>query len=122
MINPEEFDKALQAHSAWKQRLRDSINSGELSVSKDAASRDNNCEFGKWLYSLDASAQAGGHFTEVQKLHADFHKAVGKILDLAEKGNKLEAYNALSTGSEFATLSSKLSGAILNWKEVVLTR
>lgn len=120
MANIEELSNALSAHAAWKQRLRNYINTGEMDVAIDTASQDDKCAFGKWLYSLPASERSGINFSETQKLHSAFHHSVGKIITLAQSGNKMDAYNSLSAGSEFSQLSSQLSSSILKWKEAVL--
>ena len=41
---------ALEAHRAWRGRLRDAIDSGTSATSVEDAGHDDRCTFGKWLH------------------------------------------------------------------------
>ena len=111
----DEITKAVGAHAQWKQRLRSAIDTGKSDFDPAKVKTDNNCDFGKWLYSLDAEKNSTD-WKNIQALHADFHKEAGQILDTALKGNKVAANAALDLGKPFTSISSKLTSALMAWK------
>jgi len=81
---------ALDAHSAWRDRLRSAIaNDGAYErVSPETASSDRRCPLGAWIY--ETGADAFGKMSEFQhlvKTHAHFHSCAGHVLTtLKERG------------------------------------
>ncbi len=121
MLDPQEIDKALEAHAAWKERLRNAIDSGAIDVSVTTISVDNKCTFGKWLYgpTLSDEDRASAHCQQVIKLHAEFHKVAAKIAALATSGMKAEAQKMMDFGNEYTQASGLLSVALKRWKETM---
>jgi len=115
----EEITKAIGAHGMWKARLRSAIDTGKTDVSTADAEKDNVCAFGQWLYgsSLEAAAKSSAEFKEVQKLHAEFHKAAVQVLHLALHGKKAEADKLLAPDSLFADVSGRLTSAMVRWQK-----
>ncbi|MBK9132100.1 MAG: CZB domain-containing protein [Gammaproteobacteria bacterium] len=120
MINKEEIDKAIGAHGMWKARLKQAIETGKSEVSADTIRQDNQCNFGKWLYgtSLSATDKSSAHYRSVRELHAEFHKCAARVADLAVTGQKDEAVRMLALGGDFASVSSRLTAAMMEWKKV----
>ncbi len=112
----EEINKAVAAHGMWKARLRQAIDAGKSDFSAAGVSVDNQCDFGKWLYSLPADDHQSPHWQKVHDLHAKFHKEAARVLALALGGKKSEADAGLATGSQFAKISLELTGAMIAWK------
>lgn len=113
----DQIDKAIAAHATWKVRLRKAIADGKSDFSPTVVSVDNQCEFGKWLYSLPANDQEGQDWKNVREHHAKFHKEAGKVLWLALAGKKAEADTGLANGSPFAKISVELTSALMRWKK-----
>ncbi len=113
----DQIDKAIAAHATWKVRLRKAIAEGKSEVTPAGASVDNQCEFGKWLYSLPANDREGQDWKKVREHHAMFHKEAGKVLGLALAGKKAEADNGLANGSPFGKISVELTSALMRWKK-----
>jgi len=90
MALKEEITKAIGAHGMWKARLRTAIDTGKSDTNVADAGKDNGCGFGQWLYgpTIEAAAKGGADFKEVQKLHAEFHKAAAQVLQLAFAGEE----------------------------------
>jgi hypothetical protein len=119
MALKEEITKAIGAHGMWKARLRTAIDTGKSDTNVADAGKDNGCAFGQWLYgpTIDATAKGGGDFKEVQKLHAEFHKAAGQVLQLALQGKKTEAEKLLALDGGFSDVSARLTSAMMRWQK-----
>ncbi len=113
----EEINKAVAAHGMWKARLRQAIDAGKSDFSAAGVSVDNQCDFGKWLYSLPADDHQSPHWQKVRDLQAKFHREAARVLGLAVGGKKADAEAGLATGSQFAKISLELTGAMIEWKK-----
>ena len=122
MAATEEINKAIGTHGMWKQRLRQAIDTGKSDFTVERVRPDNLCDFGKWLYSLPAIDQTSAHWKTVRELHGKFHTEAAHVLGLAVGGLKQEAEKNLDTGSQFAKLSSDLTGAMMKWKASLAER
>lgn len=113
-----EINQAISAHGQWKNKLRDAIETGQCESTPDKVKMDNNCSFGKWLhYKIGPDEKKSAHYNTVVKMHADFHKEAGSILELALNGNKEEAQQRIGFGSKFAALSASLTSEMKRWKD-----
>jgi hypothetical protein len=50
VVHSIEIDNAILSHKVWKDRLRQAVETGELSFPVEVIAADNLCAFGKWLY------------------------------------------------------------------------
>lgn len=119
MLNKEAIDAALTAHAQWKKRLQDAIETGQSAFAPDNVRKDNECQFGKWLYALSDADRKSPMFHKVRELHASFHSAAGEILRLALAGKKAEALKALEFGGPYGKATGKLVLALQTWKQQV---
>ncbi|MGB6945331.1 MAG: methyl-accepting chemotaxis protein [Bryobacteraceae bacterium] len=112
---------AINAHAAWTSRLRAAIGSRHLDIPVATVKVDNQCQFGKWLYGeqLSGEEKQTGHYRTVKQLHAEFHEAASAVAQFAISGQKEAAENAMNPGSEYARVSSALTGALNNWSAAV---
>jgi hypothetical protein len=113
----EEIQKAIGEHGKWKQRLRVAIDSGTSDHSVSTVCQDNQCAFGKWLYTLDRKTSSSNRYQCVKVAHADFHREAARILELALDGKKKDAEEGLSFTSKFADVSAKLTLEMMAWKK-----
>jgi hypothetical protein len=113
----EHIDKAIGAHGKWKIKLRQSID-GTLTLDPVEVSMDNQCEFGKWLYSFSGAQTSDPHYTEVRALHKAFHKAAGEVVSNVLKGDKAAALASIGLSGEYAAASSKLTVKMMEWKRL----
>jgi chemoreceptor zinc-binding protein len=117
MSTSEEIDKAVDAHAAWKQKLRHAIDSGECESTPEKVKMDNNCAFGKWLHERIApDAKSSEYYAKAVSLHADFHKSAGHILELALNGNKASARGLMGLDSDFTKCSGQLTRTLKEWQ------
>jgi hypothetical protein len=115
MSMKENLQKAIAAHGLWKQRLRSAMGTGKSEFAPATVRLDNQCEFGKWLFSLDPASRQSPHYNKVKSIHADFHKEAARILDLALNGKRSEAEEGLSRMGKFEKLSAGLTLEIMGW-------
>jgi hypothetical protein len=111
--------KGIAAHGMWKQRLISAIKTGQSEWTPAVVCQDNQCEFGKWLYSCTAQDKSSPHFSKVKDLHAQFHKEAAEVLKMALEKRSQEASKAIETGSKYHGISSKLTMEMMSWKRVV---
>ena len=116
------IDKAIAAHARWKSHLRQAIGSGTSEWTPEHVRPDNLCEFGHWLLERSPAEKATEQFRTVRDLHARFHLEASRVLELALTGHADQATAAMAIGGPFATVSSKLTAALTNWKKQVAAK
>lgn len=115
-----QIDKAIGAHATWKRRLKTAIETGQTDIDPNTAATDNQCEFGKWLYSIAARlspTEKGADFDTVRKLHAEFHRCAADTLGKALKGDRAGYEADISLTGRFTQASANLTNAMINWKK-----
>jgi hypothetical protein len=117
MTTHQQIVKAIGTHGMWKARLQKAVDQGVSDVSATVVRQDNQCDFGKWLYSPDLAAEAkhSPHYEKCRVFHGQFHLAAAKVLTLALANKKGEATRAMGPGGEFATCSATLTKAMMDW-------
>ena len=116
MSTKDAISKGIGAHGMWKQRLVTAINTGESEWTPAIVCQDNQCDFGKWLYSCSAQEKSSPHFNKVKGLHANFHVSAAKVLELALSGKKSEAEDAIKSGNDYMDTSVALTKEMMSWK------
>jgi methyl-accepting chemotaxis protein len=121
MADAQEIDKAIGAHGMWKNRLKQAVDTGRIETPVDTVRMDNQCAFGKWLYgaTLTAADKQSAHYGTVKGLHAEFHAAAARVMELATAGKKHEAEKILALDGDFGRISSKLTNAMMAWKKAL---
>lgn len=110
-ISGLNFGTAIESHQKWKMRLRAVIESrSQEELDPNVVCRDEQCDLGKWIHGVGGQqfgAQPG--FVDLREKHAHFHARVGRVLSLAQSGQKDLAMAEMSTG-EYARVSWELIG------------
>lgn len=111
-----DLDNAIQKHAEWKFKFRNALHANET-MDAAAISKDNNCEFGKWLHG-EAKALYGKSATHAKCIanHAAFHVEAGKVAAAINAKKKDEAERLLSNGSAYSEVSKKVSVCIIELK------
>ncbi len=111
-----DFDKAIEAHRAWKVKLRSAIANRER-LDADTICRDDRCPLGQWLHG-PGGARWGTRpaFTSLLDEHAEFHRAAGEVAATINRGAYDAAERLLGSGSRFAEASNRTVTAILRAK------
>jgi len=95
---------AIVAHTAWKKRLREIIDSGKNEYDIDVE----HCQFGQWLKEQADILKTYEHYQDVIHLHNEFHQEAEQIILLALKGKVKEANTAVGYGNHFDHISQEL--------------
>lgn len=119
MSTKDAIKKGIGAHGMWKQRLIKAIKTGESEWTPTVVCQDNQCEFGKWLYSCSAEEKSSPHFNNVKDLHAQFHKSAANVLTLALAKKQADAEKEIASGSDYANHSSALTKEMMQWQNTV---
>ncbi|MDE3141861.1 MAG: CZB domain-containing protein [Pseudomonadota bacterium] len=82
-----DLKAALEAHSAWKKRLRDVIEGKEAMPEIGKVARDDLCLMGQWLHG-EGKRQFGDlpTYQMLLQTHAEFHLCVGEALSCHASG------------------------------------
>lgn len=112
----DTLTKAIGAHGKWKFNLKMAIASGKSDFTVQKVSCDDQCDFGKWLYSdaIDAQTKQGKPYEVVKRLHAEFHTCAANVLRLAL--NKQGQHASSLLDGEFQDRSNILVKALNKWK------
>ncbi|MDP2833647.1 MAG: methyl-accepting chemotaxis protein [Pseudomonadota bacterium] len=101
-----DFDAIIDAHQAWKQKLRSAIGGGEeRKLNPNDICKDNLCALGKWIYGAGKEFEHVAEYEPLRHTHAEFHVCAADILRQAQKGDK-DGANAMLVG-DFFDLSNR---------------
>ena len=101
MLTCESIDQALAAHGRWYIRLRCAIETGRTVFTSETSS-EACCELGLLL------REDPGRYQTLRRIHADFHREVGRIFALAIHGHYREARVEFEANTHFTDLSTAL--------------
>lgn len=105
----EAIDAAVEAHTKWFTRLGMAIQQGTSEFKPDTVKLDNQCDFGKWLYSSFPHSPSNQQlFGQIKSAHARFHQQAAEILQLAISGKKDEALHLMDNGAPLRKTSHEL--------------
>ncbi len=104
--------RAKSMHSLWKIKVRNYLN-GYISLDKHSAGDHQQCTFGQWLNSTEASKIFEGYnLTEIQDTHRKLHQSVHDIINFKESNNMMKAESEyevlLGLSAEVITLIERL--------------
>lgn len=111
------IEQAINSHALWMSRLRQAILDAQSLIDVEAIRADDQCEFGKWLYGsrLSDGDRASRYYQEVNRLHAEFHQAAARVVELAASGKTRDAYELLY--GDYITMSGRLAIAMRAWRD-----
>ena len=113
-----EIRAAIAAHRIWAVRLREAAETQISDYTPEGVRTDSRCVFGKFLMQRVPPAERDSpHFFNCKRLHAEFHVAAAKVLELALAGRRAEAEQALADHGDFGRLSGSLTEAMIRWEE-----
>ncbi|MCA0242655.1 MAG: methyl-accepting chemotaxis protein [Proteobacteria bacterium] len=111
-----DFDKAIEAHRAWKVKLRQAIDQHQR-LDADTLCRDDQCPLGQWLHG-SGSQRFGGRpgFVALLDKHADFHREAGTVARRINGGLYDDAERLIGSGSRFAQVSTEVATLLMQAK------
>ena len=99
-------------------RLKSAIPQGRTDLNAATISRDDQCDFGKWLHGLaDPRARQSPDYVEVKKLHPTFHQRTSEIVRAVAEGRSGDADRLMAPGSEWTDVSSALTNKMVEWRK-----
>jgi hypothetical protein len=117
MSDPSEINKAIKAHSVWKVRLKDAVDTGTSEFTPSKVRDSHMCDFGKWLDTLPPAEKAQDDYKRIDALHAKFHAEAANVLQMAIGGQREKAHVAITDiKSDFVYVSAQLINALSEWK------
>jgi Chemoreceptor zinc-binding domain len=111
------LNDALSAHASWKVKFRTAIELKQQ-LEADVISKDNCCDFGKWLHG--SAKTAHGHMPEYStclQQHAAFHVEAGHIAKAINAGRYDQASAMLAAGKPYDVASSGVGTAIVRLRK-----
>ncbi|MBV6492992.1 MAG: hypothetical protein LDLANPLL_00999 [Turneriella sp.] len=107
---------AISAHGEWKVYLRRAVQNNGKGLDVQQVALDNQCVFGKWLYSETGILYSNDrNYSIVKALHADFHREAGRVVELCKNHEPHKALDAISENSYYSQISKNLSAAVQEW-------
>jgi methyl-accepting chemotaxis protein len=108
-VSDFDFGQAVEAHRAWKVRLRQAI-AEQTQLDADTICRDDQCPLGRWLHGPGGSRWGTRPmFVRLVDQHARFHQAAGSVARLINAQKFTDAERAINSGSEFSRLSTEVA-------------
>lgn len=106
------FRKAIEAHQKWKTRLQAVIEmKSDEALDPKVVCRDDQCDLGKWIHGAGGGQFTGDpQFVELRRKHAYFHVCAGRVLSLAQAGQKDRAMVEMASMGEFSRVSRAVVG------------
>ena len=102
----DKIEAAINAHFAWFERLKKTIATKQSDFKPEIVAKDNQCEFGKWIYTDLKDICDEQTLLEIKKCHAEFHKKASEVLTMALSGNSMKA--EIGSTSDLKHLSGRL--------------
>jgi methyl-accepting chemotaxis protein len=104
-----DFNKAIEAHRAWKVKLRQAIDQ-QQQLDADTLCRDDRCPLGQWLHGSGGQRYGGRpSFVALLEKHADFHREAGAVARRINGGQYEDAERLIGSGSRFAQVSTEVA-------------
>lgn len=112
-----DFDQAVVAHGAWKNKLVEYLKKHDGSLKPAELTVDNKCPLGQWIHGEGMKYSKLPEFATLSAEHARFHKAVAEVVRHADEGKSINAETALGGKSEFSSASTAVVLAIVSMKK-----
>jgi Chemoreceptor zinc-binding domain len=103
-----DIEDAIHVHGAWKAHFRNFL-SGKAELDLSTISQPHACKLGKWLEGNAYRMLAPEDYEEVCRLHAEFHRVAGRIVDNIKQKDFQSARTAIASGGAFDQASHELA-------------
>jgi methyl-accepting chemotaxis protein len=112
VVDGFDFGKAIEAHRAWKVRLRKAIADQER-LDAETLCRDDRCPLGQWLHG-EGGRRWGSRpsFVDLLRKHAEFHQEAGGVAKRINDGRYEDAERLIGSGSRFAQVSTEVTALL----------
>ncbi|HNV58692.1 MAG TPA: methyl-accepting chemotaxis protein [Rhodoferax sp.] len=111
------LENAIKAHADWRSKLRMAAQNNEK-MDADTISRDDCCEFGKWIHGTGKSkCGTKPSFVALLDAHKGFHQEAGKVARAINQGGGASVEKMLGAGTGFSTASSNVTRLIVQLRK-----
>lgn len=83
----QQFEKMVEAHRAWKGKIRGFVDGMDIGVTYDVATDHSACILGKWYYGEGQNLMHLPLMKELGQEHMEMHQAIRKVMDAKEIGD-----------------------------------
>ena len=111
-----DFDDAITAHSAWKQKLALYIRRRDGSIDPATVGRDDRCAMGQWIHGEGQQHVQLPEFRALQEAHSRFHRCAAEVVRRVDAGQVVSVERDLDEDSEFGHCSTDCVAAIVAMK------
>jgi hypothetical protein len=112
-----DFDGAIVAHTAWKNRLKAYFEKHDGSLSAAVVDLDEKCELGRWIYGEGKQWSQKPAFRELKNLHSQFHLAAAALVRKVNSGQAVDDELLVGSGSEFSKCTSAVVKALVKLRD-----
>ncbi len=102
-----QIKKAISVHGLWKTKFQDFMQD-KLDLDPEKVKLPNSCEFGKWLERDGEQALGSSTFSEINTLHAQFHRVAAAVVRKKKSGDVQGAEASLGARGDFGQTSTTL--------------
>ena len=113
------FDDAISAHAAWKQKLSAYLRRPDQSIDMASLAADNHCALGQWIHSQAGAITSDAKFVELKREHANFHRLAADVARRANAGENVSEEVYLGANSPYAKCSSRVVQLIMDMKRKI---
>ena len=104
------FDAMIEAHHAWKVKLKDFLQGGGEPIDAAVAGKDNVCALGQWIHGIGQRVADLPEYAALRREHAQFHRLAGEVVRAHQRGQSARAAQLLD--NEFARATQHTVEAI----------
>ena len=83
----KQFQKMIEAHLAWKGKIRAFVDGMDIGVTYAAATDHTACILGKWFYSEGRELMHMPLMQQLGKEHEEMHQGIKKVMDAKKLGD-----------------------------------
>jgi len=113
------FDDAISAHAAWKQKLAAYLRRPDGSIDLAALGADNKCPLGQWIHSQSGGITSDAKFAELKREHANFHRMAADVARRANASENVSEEVCLGANSPYAKCSGHVVQLFMDMKRKI---
>jgi hypothetical protein len=103
---------AISAHGAWIARFRRFFG-GQEKLDAAVVSKNDQCEFGKWLNGDGKKLLDSANHQEIHKMHTEFHRVAGEVVRKVDRGDMAGGKASIEKTGDFGKASAVLTAAMM---------
>ncbi|MBO1928034.1 HAMP domain-containing protein [Thiomicrorhabdus sp. 6S2-11] len=98
-----QFEKMIEAHLAWKAKIRSFVDGNDIGVTYEAATDHHACALGQWYYAEGQSLMNLPLMKQLGDEHAQMHQAIKQVMD----AKSIEDIDSVESGLQKVDVQSE---------------